>query len=102
MARLLGLRGYEVTIARDALSALQAVRAIRFDVLISDLGLPDRSGLELLGELKLVHPMPAIALSGFGTDDDLARSKQAGFDEHLTKPINFQALLQAIARLTGA
>ena len=67
--------------------------ASAFDLLISDIGLPDGSGLDLM------RPAPApssavtgIALSGFGMEDDLRKSREAGFDAHLTKPINFQTL----------
>ena len=99
MVRLLRSHGYEVESAGDVQSALQVARQIRFDLLISDLGLPDRTGMELLHELRRRQPIPAIALTGLSTADDVRQSKQAGFTEHLIKPINFQVLLRAIQRL---
>ena len=72
----------------------------RFDALISDIGLPDTSGYELVREAKRRQPVQGIALSGFGMEEDVRRSLEAGFDYHLTKPVEFQelrALLQKIA-----
>ncbi len=70
-----------------------------FDVLVSDLGLPDRSGLDLVRELAARHPgraLPAIALSGYATGDDVQRSRAAGFRMHLSKPVDFSTLMNAI------
>jgi len=72
-----------------------------FDILVSDLGLLDGSGLDLMRKIKALYGMPGIALSGFGTDDDLRRSHAAGFDQHIIKPVNFNALRTAIQRITG-
>jgi PAS domain S-box-containing protein len=73
-----------------------------FDLIISDLGLPDASGLDLIREIRQRDPkIPAIAVSGYGMDDDIHQSRQAGFNHHLTKPTNIQllaALIQQIAR----
>jgi CheY-like chemotaxis protein len=72
-----------------------------FDALISDLGLPDRNGFVLLREIRSTHPtLPAIALSGYGMDEDVKRAKDAGFTAHLVKPVPFdqlRALLDQIA-----
>ena len=62
-----------------------------FDVLISDIGLPDGTGLDLMRQLRAKRPVMGIALSGFGMEEDIRRSKQAGFVAHLTKPLDFQA-----------
>ena len=74
----------------------------RFDLIISDLGLPDASGLDLIREVRRKDPrIPAIAVSGYGMEDDIHQSRQAGFNHHLTKPTNIQllaALIQQIAR----
>jgi PAS domain S-box-containing protein len=99
MARLLSGKGYHVTGAPTAAAALERAAQESFDIVVSDLGLPDRDGLDLIRDLKRLAPVPAIALSGFGMEEDIAKSKAAGFAEHLTKPINFQALLNCIARL---
>ena len=69
-----------------------------FDLLISDIGLPDGSGVELMQKIREISPLPGIALSGFGMQHDIERSKEAGFLEHLTKPINFAQLQAVITR----
>lgn len=101
LIRLLERRGYILRSAGSIKEALEVAREYDFDVLISDIGLPDGRGTELLDQLGKIRPQPlrAIAMSGFGMDDDVERSRQAGFAEHLTKPIEFAALHQAISRL---
>jgi two-component system CheB/CheR fusion protein len=98
MKRLLEKLGYQVQVADSMRSAL-AVSDQPFDLLISDIGLPDGSGLDLLRKLLNRGPMKAIALSGFGMEDDIRKSKDAGFAEHLTKPVNFEQLESVIERL---
>jgi len=103
LERLLSRRGYVVRTAASIAQALEVARDNEFDVLVSDIGLPDGRGtdlLERLEELRGDRP-PAIAMSGFGMEDDLERSRDAGFSEHLTKPVEFSALHQAIARLAA-
>lgn len=100
LSRLLGKCGHEVSTADSGQSALKLVETERFDALISDIGLPDTSGYELVREAKRRQPMRGIALSGFGMEEDVRRSLEAGFDYHLTKPVEFQdlrSLLQKIA-----
>ena len=70
-----------------------------FDLLISDIALPDATGCELLEELSTKHGLRGIAMSGFGSEVDVAQSKAAGFLEHLVKPIDAKALDAAIQRL---
>lgn len=97
MSQLLTRRGYEVHSAADVATALEVAGRHSFDLLISDVGLPDRSGLELIGELRARGlTMPAIALSGYGQEEDIQRSRRAGFCTHLTKPVNFEQFYQAI------
>jgi len=69
-----------------------------FDLLVSDLGLPDGSGLELMSRLRDKYGLTGIALSGYGMDEDRAASKAAGFVEHFIKPIDPERLREAIAR----
>src|SRR5690606_18496870 len=64
----------------------------------SDIGLPDGTGVDLMLELKKRNPLPGIALSGFGMQQDIDRSREAGFIEHLTKPVSFTELQAVIAR----
>ena len=102
MKMMLERRGYDITVAHSAGQAVEKTRAADFDLLISDIGLPDRSGYELMSELRKSKPMPGIALSGFGMDADVDKARDAGFSEHLTKPINFDRLEEAIRRLLGS
>jgi PAS domain S-box-containing protein len=96
MSRLLKNIGFEVTTAGTVKEALDLAESHEFDLLLSDIGLPDGTGAELMAQLKSTKGMRGIALSGLGFESDLARSHQAGFDAHLTKPINFQNLIRAI------
>jgi signal transduction histidine kinase len=99
MKRMLERRGYDITIAHSAEQAVEKVRTQEFDLLISDIGLPDRSGYELMREVRLNKRLPGIALSGFGSEQDVNQAREAGFAEHLTKPINFERLEKTIQSL---
>ncbi|WP_428938377.1 response regulator [Fontivita pretiosa] len=102
MQRLLSSLGYDVRTAHSVASALQAADREHFDVLISDIGLPDGSGLDLMRQLlarKGSKPIKGIALSGFGMEEDIRKSLAAGFQEHLTKPVNLQRLQHLISEL---
>jgi CheY-like chemotaxis protein len=93
------IEGHSVEHAGDVASALEALERSPFDLLVSDLGLPDRTGLELLRELRgRGERLPAIALSGYGQERDIERSREAGFAEHLVKPVEPRVVLDAIAR----
>ena len=98
LARLLRRRGYEVETARNAEEARAGAAGKSFDLLVSDLSLPDATGCELMVELSAKHAIRGIAMSGFGSDADLAQSKAAGFLEHLVKPIDAKELDLAIQR----
>ena len=95
---ILERRGYHVAVAHSAEQAAEKARSQDFDLLISDIGLPDRSGYELMQELRS-QGLPGIALSGFGMENDVNRARDAGFAEHLTKPINFDRLEEVIQQL---
>ncbi|WP_435010975.1 ATP-binding protein [Tundrisphaera lichenicola] len=99
MARLLVGRGHDVATAETVASASLAVEQSDFDLLISDLGLPDGSGLDLIQQLRARGPILGIALTGHGMDGDIQRSFDAGFTEHLTKPIDFKMIEEAIDRV---
>ncbi len=73
-----------------------------FDLLISEIGLPDGTGLELMDEINKSLSLPGIAISGFGSDEDIELSKVAGLCAHLTKPINLQSLEATIRRVVLA
>jgi CheY-like chemotaxis protein len=102
LGRILRNAGFEVTHAANIAEARARAASRRFDLLISDLGLPDGSGLELMKALRETHGLKGIALSGFGTDDDVAASTAAGFAAHLTKPIDWDRLRAEINRLLPA
>ena len=99
LARLLSRRGNKVETARSAQEARSLSSGKTFDLLVSDIALPDATGYELLEELSAKHGLRGIAMSGFGSDADVAESKAAGFLEHLVKPIDAEALDAAIQRL---
>ncbi len=99
MKMMLERRGYEITLAHSADQAVEKAGAADFDLLISDIGLPDRSGYELMRELRASKGLRGIALSGFGMEHDVSKARDAGFAEHLTKPINFERLEEAIRSL---
>lgn len=84
--------GHEVAAADSMSKALREFPAAGCDVLISDIGLPDGDGWELLARLDLAKPVFAIAMSGFGTASDRMRSKQSGFRYHLVKPMGLEQL----------
>ena len=101
MTLLLRRLGYEVLAADNMCDALRIAEEQPFDILLSDIGLPDGSGLELLKRIRQTRDVPALALSGFGMDEDIERSRDAGFSDHLTKPVSIDRLRAAIAQLEG-
>jgi CheY-like chemotaxis protein len=76
--------------------ALQVASRAELDVLVSDIDLPDGSGLELMMKLRNGSSLAGIAISGYGSTEDIERSRAAGFIEHLTKPVDFRTLENAI------
>ena len=107
MAELLRSLGHEVRVAMTVAAGLEAAAAemgsgAGIDLLISDLGLPDGTGMDLMRELGSRYGLRGIALSGYGSEDDVRRSLEAGFCRHLTKPVNFKALAAVIHETAGA
>jgi PAS domain S-box-containing protein len=100
LARLLRKGGYTVTEAADVASALAAVEREEFDLVVSDLGLPDGDGYDLMRAVGERRSVPGIAMSGYGMEEDIKRSREAGFSEHLVKPISYRDLVWAIRRVT--
>lgn len=99
LARLLSRAGYDVTTAESVGSALQKATTTRFDLLISDIGLPDGTGRDLMSVLNSRFGLRGIAFSGFGMEGDVRKSLDAGFCAHLTKPVDFQRLKDEMARV---
>jgi signal transduction histidine kinase/CheY-like chemotaxis protein len=100
LERLLKLRGHSVVAANSMREAMEAAAAGgAFDLLISDVGLPDGNGMDLVRYLRTQRPIRGIAISGFGMDADISKSLEAGFSEHLVKPVKLEKLEAAIARV---
>jgi PAS domain S-box-containing protein len=100
ISRLLRSAGFAVTTAADVASASAAADKAPFDLLVSDLGLPDGDGYEIMRRIRAIRSMPGIAMSGYGMNEDRRRSHEAGFSEHLVKPIDLPQLIAAIRRVT--
>jgi len=100
LTRLLRRAGHEVTPASRVSEARQHLAEANFDLLISDLGLPDGSGTDLVRGLEDPAP-PSIALSGYGMDADVRECLEAGFQSHVTKPVDWQRLSGTIQELTA-
>ena len=98
MARLLRGLGHEVTTAGTIAQALHAERAGEHELIISDIGLPDGSGLDLMRRLR---PLPGIALTGYGMEEDVRKTREAGFLGHLTKPVDYQKLDAVIRQVAS-
>jgi CheY-like chemotaxis protein len=92
--------GYQVTTVESVEAALRTAMQEKFDLLVSDIGLPDGSGNDLIRQLRgKGHKLPSIALSGYGMEQDIKRSRAAGFQVHLTKPVSPQHLRTTIDQL---
>ena len=92
LSRLLTHFGHNVVTADNVESAINVIGSNNIDVVLCDIGLPDGSGYEVAARARTNEHIKTIALTGFGTEQDVQRSKEAGFDFHLVKPINFQEL----------
>jgi PAS domain S-box-containing protein len=118
MAMLLSRFGHTVTTAHTAAEALHHARNAAppapssnghtsptstppFDLILSDVGLPDMTGLDLIREIRTFSSTPAIALTGFGMEEDMARTAEAGFNAHLTKPVNLARLRAVMEQVTS-
>jgi CheY-like chemotaxis protein len=101
LAHLLGHFGHEISTADSRQSAFRFLESKRFDVVLSDIGLPDGTGYEVVSQAKQTQPIKAVALSGFDREEDIRRGKEAGFDFHLTKPVDFQELRHVLDQVIG-
>ena len=101
LSNLLTHFGHEISVAEDAESARRIIRSKEFDVVLADIGLPDGSGYDLIAEAKRKRPFKAVALTGFGAPDDIERGKEAGFDFHLTKPVDFHELRAVLGQIAA-
>jgi PAS domain S-box-containing protein len=102
LAELLGMAGHSIQTAGTAEAALELSAQASFDVLVSDLGLPDRSGIELMRELRARGwRVPGIALTGYGRETDIRLSQEAGFEAHVVKPADPDHLLEMMQRVAA-
>jgi two-component system CheB/CheR fusion protein len=102
LGELLGSEGAKVTTATSAYAALEEAKGGDFDLMVSDIGMPGMDGLELITRLRRLprsQRWPAIAVSGFGRPEDVQKSRAAGYDLHLNKPVSLEALSDALVRL---
>ncbi len=98
LADALGLLGYRTAIANDGPEALRVAQKYEPNVALLDIGLPVMDGYELAQRLRQQYgaPLTLIAITGYGQDADRERSRAAGFDEHLTKPVDFEKLAKLL------
>ncbi|HTH61558.1 MAG TPA: response regulator [Paraburkholderia sp.] len=96
MAQLIRGLGHDVAVAGRVADALALTQKMPFDLVVSDVGLPDGTGLDFVHAFREHSAAPAIALTGFGTDEDVRRCLDAGFTSHLTKPVDFAQLERMI------
>lgn len=102
LRRFLAHIGYKVYIAPDVASARALAKAVEFDVLLSDIRLPDGTGWDLMRELSTEHPgVRGIAISAYNSDDEIARSKRVGFLDHIAKPLVAEELSAALEQAIG-
>lgn len=99
VANLLSHFGHELSVADCARTALEIVNSQTLDVVLCDIGLPDGSGYEVISQAKRKQQVKGVALTGLAGDEDIRRSKEAGFDFHLTKPVDFHELRCVLSQI---
>jgi PAS domain S-box-containing protein len=103
LAMLLEFGGHETYKAHDGIAALEAAERLRPDAVLLDIGLPGLNGYEVCRRIRQTpwgKQLTLVALTGWGSDDDRDRSREAGFDVHLVKPVDFDALLKLLASVS--
>jgi CheY-like chemotaxis protein len=101
LSKLLRLSGHDVQTATSADEAVAACAKFPCDLLVSDIGLPGRSGAELMRELRGIYSVRGIAMTAFGDAHMAEACFEAGFSRHITKPVAFAELLEAIKEVSG-
>lgn len=99
LSHMLQRTGWKVSTANTVQHALQLAALDTFDLVVSDIGLPDASGYELMQELRNRYGLRGVAMSGYGMDEDIRMSRESGFAEHITKPAHLGRLRAAIQRV---
>lgn len=100
MVTLLGMSGHSVDAAATVADARSMASNGHYDLLISDLGLPDGNGMDVVRAFAQHQSAPSIAMTGYGMDEDIRRCRDAGFTAHVTKPVGFDRLNELIVSLT--
>ncbi len=101
LSRLLSHFGHEISVANGAKNALNIIDSKEFDVVLCDIALPDGSGYDVIAEAKRKRPVKGVALSGFAATEDIERGRQAGFDFHLAKPVDFHELRTVLGQIAA-
>lgn len=101
LREVLEFLGHAVSVANDAPEAIRLTECEAFDLVVSDIGLPGMSGLDLMEELRRRSAVPGIALTGFGGNEEAELCRRAGFSEHIIKPVEIAELEAAIRRVLG-
>ena len=99
LSRLLSYFGHEISVADSIRSALEFVDAKKFDLVLSDIALPDGTGYDVISNAKQKQQLKGVALTAFGTDQGVRRSREGGFDFHLTKPVGFYELRSVLSQV---
>jgi CheY-like chemotaxis protein len=101
MAMMLEIIGHETCAAHDGLEALEKAQSFGPDTILLDIGMPGMNGYETCRRLRETpwgRDAAIVAVTGWGQDDDRERSREAGFDHHLTKPVELESLQELLAR----
>jgi hypothetical protein len=101
LSRLLSHFGHEISLADGAQNALNLINSKEFDVVLCDIALPDGNGYEVIAQAKRKRTVKAVALTGFNASEDIERGKQAGFDFHLAKPVDFHELRAVLGQIAA-
>jgi CheY-like chemotaxis protein len=99
LSKFLTASGYLVKTAGSAAAALELASKEHFDVIVSDMGLPDVNRYELMKQIRDYYPIQGIAMSGYGMEEDLRKSREAGFSDHIVKPASLSQLERSIHQL---
>ena len=101
VSRLLSHFGHEISVADGAQVALNMIDSKEFDVVLCDIALPDGNGYDVIAEAKRKRSVKAVALSGFAATEDIERGREAGFDFHLAKPVDFHELRAVLGQIAA-
>jgi DNA-binding response OmpR family regulator len=99
LAGLLANVGHTISVADSKQTAFDEVGSKQFDVVLSDINLPDGTGCDVISEAKRKQSLSGVAITGLSASEEVRRGKEAGFDYYLTKPLNFEKLRDILSNL---